>query len=76
MGGCIRTTVLGTSATTQNFWELVTTWQALGVTAGQPVTAVKADYQYRWDFGIQFDQANTIQLGVNQSGPLGVKDGC
>ena len=33
----------------QNYWELTTTWENLGVPAGHTINTVKLDYLFRWE---------------------------
>lgn len=48
LGGCIRTTARNSCPASENYWELTKTWEELGVPAGNTVTEVTADYQYRY----------------------------
>ena len=72
-GGCLRMTSLGTPQTS-NYWEYATTWESLGVVAGQTVNAIQVEYQYRWDRAHAFKQANTFQLNTNATGPFTLCD--
>src|SRR6266478_3788381 len=69
MGGCLRMTSQN-EVQSENYWELATTWTALGIPSGKSVSTVKADYLYRWG---RFN--NTISYHPNLATFLGTDTG-
>ena len=50
LAGSLRMTAKCSNAYTgNNYWELVTTWEDLGVPTGSTITTVKLDYLFRWE---------------------------
>lgn len=70
-GSMVTIARAGTDASA-NYWELTTTWEALGVPSGKLVGTISADYLYRWNMRearttvsiAQFNDTSTV------SGPL------
>lgn len=47
-GSCLRMIATRGAAASENYWELETTWEQIGVPAGKLVSSVNASYLYRW----------------------------
>lgn len=49
IAGALYMTARRNNVSGQNYWELSTTWEALGVPTGHTITTVKLDYLFRWE---------------------------
>lgn len=79
-GGCLRMTTAAnthfTCASSENYWELTTTWETLGIPIGGVVSDVTADYQYRFQCRTRTSEPNEIAFSNTEaaSGPFEFRD--
>lgn len=65
--GCLQMHYVGSGAAEESYWEWQGTWEDLGVPAGEIVTHVTADYDWRCTIAIPSD-------AVSRTGPLELRD--
>jgi hypothetical protein len=68
LGGSLKTVAKNNTPSSENYWKWQGTWESLGVPVGAIVTAVNADYLYRWKQRHKNNKANEASFTNTQTG--------